>query len=138
MTEKLAYSVDAEVTWTKSSGILEAYLETENAKSARASEALDRTLADLQDKGITDEELRTTKTMAKARLLRSAEAKASRLRTVGLYEVLGLGHGHLTGISEALDEVTLEDMNAFIREALSPDRILRVTVGPKPAGQTTR
>jgi len=111
---------------------------TENAKSARASEALDRTLADLQDKGITDEELRTTKTMAKARLLRSAEAKASRLRTVGLYEVLGLGHGHLTGISEALDKVTLEDMNAFIRESLSPDRILRVTVGPKPAGATAR
>ena len=138
MPEKLAYSVDAEVTWTKSSGILEAYLETENAKSARASEALDRTLADLQDKGITDEELRTTKTMAKARLLRSAETKASRLRIVGLYEVLGLGHGHLTGISEALDKVTLEDMNSFIREALSPDRILRVTVGPKPAGATAR
>ena len=135
IAEKLAYNVDAHVTWTKSSGILEAYLQTENAKSARASEALDRTLADLQDKGITDEELRTTKTMAKARLLRSAEAKASRLRTVGLYEVLGLGHGHLTGISEALDKVTLEDMNAFIREALSPDRILRVTVGPARPGR---
>jgi len=138
MAEKLAYNVDAHVTWTKSSGILEAYLETENAKSARASEALERTLADLQDKGIPDEELRTTKTMAKAQLLRSAEAKASRLRTVGLYEVLGLGHDHLSGIFEAIDSVTLEDMNAYIRAALAPERSLRVTVGPSRAGQTNR
>lgn len=138
MTEKLAYSVNAELTWTKSSGILEAYLETENAKSSRASEALDRTLADLQDKGITEEELRTAKTMARASFLRSTEAKAPRLRAVGLFEVLGLGYEHLSGIFAALDAVTLEAMNAFIREALSPDRSLRVTVGPEPAGPTTR
>jgi predicted Zn-dependent peptidase len=138
MTEKLAYSVDAEVTWTKNSGILEAYLETENAKSPRASEALDRTLADLQDKGITEEELRTAKTMARARFLMSTEAKAPRLRAVGLFEVLGLGYEHLSGIFAALEAVTLEAMNAFIREALSPDRSLRVTVGPGPAGPTTR
>jgi zinc protease len=135
MTEKLAYGVDAEVTWTKSSGILEAYLETENAKGFRASEALDRTLSDLCEKGVTEEELRTTKTMAKARLLRAAEAKASRLRTIGLYEVLGLGHGHLTGISEAIDEVTLVDMNTYVRAALSPERALNVTIGPAGTGQ---
>jgi zinc protease len=138
MTEKLAYGVDAEVTWTKNSGILEAYLETENAKSPRASEALDRTLADLRDKGITEEELRTAKTMARARFLRSMEAKAPRLRAVGLFEVLGLGYEHLSGIFAAVDAVTLEAMNAFIREALSPDRSLRVTVGPEPGGRTTR
>ncbi|MBE3130932.1 MAG: insulinase family protein [Acidobacteria bacterium] len=138
MTEKLAYSVDAEVTWTKNSGILEAYMETDNAKSPRASEALDRTLADLQDKGITEEELRTAKTMARTRFLRSMEAKAPRLRAVGFFEVLGLGYEHLSGIFTALDAVTLETMNAFIREALAPDRSLRVTVGPEPAGPTIR
>ncbi len=136
MTEKLAYNVDAHVTWTKSSGILEAYLETENAKSPRASEALDRTLAGLQDKGITEEELRTTRTMAKAQLLRATEGKAPRVRILGLFEVLGLGHGHLAGLFEAIDDVTLEDMNAYIREALAPERALKVTIGPAGTGQT--
>ena len=113
-------------------------METDNAKSPRASEALDRTLADLQDKGITEEELRTAKTMARTRFLRSMEAKAPRLRAVGFFEVLGLGYEHLSGIFAALDAVTLETMNAFIREALAPDRSLRVTVGPEPAGPTIR
>lgn len=138
IAEKLAYNVDAHVTWTKSSGILEAYLETENAKSARASEALDGTLAGLQDKGITDEELRTTRTMAKAQFLRATEGKAPRMRILGLFEVLGLGHGHLAGLFEAIDDVTLEDMNAYIRAALSPERALKVTIGPARAGQTNR
>ncbi len=138
MTEKLAYNVDAELTWTKSSGILEAYLETENSKSASAGAALDRTLSDLRETGVTEEELRTAKTLAKARFLRSTEAKAPRLRAVGLFEVLGLGHEHLTAIFGALDAVTLEAMNALIREALAPDRALRVTVGPAPSGPTER
>lgn len=129
-TQKLAYNVDADLTWTKSSGILEAYLETENAKSASAGAALDRTLSDLREKGVTEDELRTTKTLAKARFLRSMEAKAPRLRALGLFEVLGLGYDHLSGIFGALDTVTLEGLNAFIREALAPERSLGVTVGP--------
>jgi predicted Zn-dependent peptidase len=135
MAEKLAYNVDARVTWTKSSGILEAYLETENAKSARASEALDGVLAGLQDKGIAEEELRTTRTMAKAQFLRSTEGKAPRMQILGLFEVLGLGYGHLEGLFEAIDAVTLEDMNAYIRAALAPERALKLTIGPAGTGQ---
>jgi len=136
MSDKLAYNIDAHVTWTKSSGILEAYLETENAKSARASEALDGVLAGLQDKGITDEELRTTRTMAKAQFLRATEGKAPRMRILGLFEVLGLGYGHLEGLFEAIDGVTLEDMNAYMRAALAPERALKVIIGPAGTGQT--
>ena len=138
IAEKLAYNVDAHVTWTKSSGILEAYLETENAKSVRASEALDGTLAGLQDKGITDEELRTTKTMAKAQFLRATEGKTPRMRILGLFEVLGLGHGFHAGFFEAIDDITLEDMNAYIRAVLAAEKALKVTIGPARASQTTR
>jgi len=136
VAEKLAYNVDAHVTWTKSSGILEAFLETENRKSARASEALDAVLAGLQEMGITDEELRTTRTMAKAQFLRATEAKAPRMRALGLFEVLGLGYGHLERLFEVLDAVTLEDMNAYIRAVLAPEKALKVTIGPAGATQT--
>jgi len=134
--EKLAYNVDARVTWTRSSGILEAFLETENAKSTRAAAALDRALALLRDPGITDEELRTTRTMAKSQFLRRTEGKAPRMQVLGLFEVLGLGYGHLEGIFEAIDAVTLEDMNAYIRAALAPEKALKVTIGPGATTQT--
>jgi predicted Zn-dependent peptidase len=133
-TDKLAYNVDARLTWTRSAGILEAYLETENSKAAQATEALDRTLAGLWENGVTEEELETTKTLAKATFLRSAETKSGRIRLLGLFEVLGLGFDHLEGIFKTIDAVTLEAINAFIRDALSPDRALRVTVGPVAAG----
>ncbi len=136
MAERLAYNVDTHVTWTRSSGILEAFLETENAKSARASEALDGALVDLLDKGITDEELRTTRTMAKAQFLRATEAKAPRMRILGLFEVLGLGYGYLESFFEVIDAVTLEDMNAYIRAALAPEKALKVTIGPAATTQT--
>ena len=136
MAEKLAYNVDAHVTWTKSSGILVAYLETENSKSVRASDALDGVLAVLQDKGITDEELRTTRTMAKAQFLRATEGKSPRMRILGLFEVLGLGYGHLEGLFNAIDEITLEGLNAYMRTALAPERALKVIIGPARIDQT--
>jgi zinc protease len=132
--EKLAYNVDARVNWTRTAGILEAYLETEAAKSGRASDALDRVLSDLCLDGVTPEELETTKTMAKAGFLRSVETKSDRARRLGAFEVLGLGYEHLTGIFGAIDAVDAQALNEYIRAALPAERAVRVTVGPAEAG----
>ena len=129
-TDKLAYNVNAHLTWTRSAGILEAYLETENAKAARAAEALDRSLAELWESGVTPEELETAKTLSKAVFLRSTEAKTERAKLLGLFEVLGLGYDHLSGIFGTIDAVTLDGLNAFIRESLPPERALKIAVGP--------
>jgi zinc protease len=134
-TDKLAYNIDARLTWTRSAGILEAYMETENAKAAQADAALERALADLWEKGVTEGELETTKTMAKASFLRLVEAKSDRARILGLFEVFGLGYGYLSGIFGAIDAVTIGAMNTFIREALASDRALRVTIGPAADGR---
>ncbi|MGZ5488629.1 MAG: M16 family metallopeptidase [Candidatus Aminicenantales bacterium] len=131
--ERLAYSVDADLTWMKSGGLLIAYLETGRARGAEAAAALDRTLESLREKGVTAEELEATRTMARARFLRGTEAKSPRLRTLGLSETLGLGAGSAAALLEAFNAVKIEEMNAFIREVLDPARALRVTVGPAPA-----
>jgi zinc protease len=136
--ERLAYNVDANLVWTRSAGILTAYLETSAAKSGAAGEALDRTLADLREKGVTEEEFATARTMSKARFLRTAESKASRLRTLGLFEVLGLGPEYFSGFFGAIDAVKRDDLNAFLSDALAPDRALRVTVGPGSAAPAER
>ncbi len=129
-TGKLAYNVNARTVWTRTSGVLEAYLETENAKAEIASAALDEALEALHREGLSQEEFESAKTTAGTSFLRSIEAKPSRTRAAGMFEVLGLGHAYLAAVLERIDSVTLEEMNAFIRETAAPAGALRVRVGP--------
>jgi zinc protease len=127
---RLAYNVNSRLTWTRNSGILEAYLETEKAKAEGASAALDGVLRELWEKGIGAEEFEATKAMAKAVFLRQAETKAGRSRLLGQFELLGLGFNYVSGIFEAIDAVTLEGLNAYIRAVLDPGKSLKIRIGP--------
>jgi len=139
LDERLAYGVDAELTWTKSAGVLITRLETGRDKKARAVEALDRTLAGLCENGLTGEEIEATRTMAWARFLRDTEAKSPRLRLLGVLASLGLGPESVPDLLGAIRAVTREDLNAYARAVLDPARALRVTVGPaSPAGPEAR
>ena len=129
--ERLAYTVDSRLTWTRGAGILEVFLEAANDKSARAAAALDRELDKLRADGLTAAELQATKAMARGRYLRSIESKADRARLLAGFEVLGLGFGHFSGLGPAIDAVTLEELNAYVRAVLSPERAIRVNVGPE-------
>jgi zinc protease len=131
---RLAYNVDSRLTWTRNAGILEAYLETDNAKAEGAAAALDDVLEGLWEKGVEAGEFEATKTMAKASFLRAAETKAERARILGELELLGLGYGHVSGFFEAVDTVTLEGLNNYIRAVLDPGRALKITVGPEGRG----
>jgi len=134
--KRLAYGVDADLTWMKSAGVLIAYIETGRAKSPEAGAALDRVLSALRDDGVTEEELAATRTMARARFLRATEAKSPRLRTLGLFEVLGHGPEGAIGILEEIEAVTSASLNEYIKDALAPERALRLTVGPAGAGRS--
>ncbi|MCK7480447.1 MAG: insulinase family protein [Candidatus Moduliflexus flocculans] len=127
---RLAYNVGAHLTWTRGAGILEVFLETENAKSTRASEALDREIGGLQAGGIAADELEASKAMAKSGLLRSVEAKSGRARLLSAFEVLGLGFDHLPRLFAEIDAVGIDDLNAYLRTVLSPERAVGITVGP--------
>ena len=81
---------------------------------------------------MTEEELAATRTMARARFLRAVEEKAPRLRALGLFEVLGIGPD--ADFMGAIGAVTTDVFNAYIREALAPERALRVKVGPSASG----
>jgi zinc protease len=131
---KLAYGVDADLTWTRSAGVLIVRLETDRTKEGDAGDALDETLEVLREAGVADEEWAATRTMARARFLRNVEEKSPRLRLIGLHEVLGLGPDQTAGFPEAIAAVTADVFNSYVREVLAPERALRVTVGPGTAG----
>jgi len=132
--ERLAYNVGARLSWMRGAGILEAFLETGSSKAGRAVGKLDGTLRELWDKGVSADELEAAKTMAKADFLRSAETKVERTRLFGRFEVIGLGFEHISGFFGAVDAVTAEDLNSYIRTVLDPGKALKITVGPGRTG----
>ncbi|HOW85399.1 MAG TPA: pitrilysin family protein [Candidatus Aminicenantes bacterium] len=131
--ERLAYGVDAELTWMRSGGVLIARLETGRDKGARAAEALDRTLAGLREAGLADEEFEAAKAVTRVCFLRDTEAKTPRLRRLALFGALGLGPEAAADLLEAVRTTTREEFQAFVRQALDPAKALRISVGPARA-----
>ena len=130
MEKKLAYNINARLTSMKKAGVLELYLETEAEKTDTALEALKNVAQTLYDEGMAADELDMTRTFAKADFLRRNENKEIRTRTLASWLALGLDLDFLDGFFTALDAVTVEDMNAFIRDYLKPDSAVSLIIGP--------
>jgi len=128
---KLAYNVNAMAEAFRAGGLFSAYLETDAAKREEARKALTEALRIVWESGVTEDELATAKAFARTDFLRANETKSRRATTLGLLESLGLGAEHFPRILGDLAALTLEDMNAFIRETLAPDRSWFALVGPK-------
>ncbi len=129
--EKLAYSVNAQALLMKKGGLLEAYLETDAKKRESAREALWKTVTSLYEQGITEDELAMTKANAKGDFLRENETKEGRIGNMIAFEGLGLGYDFLNRFIDELDAVKLDQVNAFIKEYLKPEKAILVFVGKK-------
>jgi zinc protease len=129
--EKLAYNVNCRVTQMQEGGILETYLETDNRKRDLALEALKNALAGLVEKGATAEELRAAKSIAKANFLRDNELKAMRADTLASFEAMGLGIDYFTQLLSLVDALSLEEVNASLKDILDPEKAFELVIGPK-------
>lgn len=129
--EKLAYNVNAQATLMKDGGILEAYLETDKEKKEVALDALKKVLSSLFEKGITEEELEVTKNNGKAYFLRNNETKGIRAGNLVSFEALGLGYEFLNGFFLEIDAIGLDEINAYIKDILNPEKGVEVVIGPK-------
>ncbi len=129
--EKLAYNVNCVATQMRDAGVLEAYLETDKEKKERALESLKRVLDELYETGISEEELKVTKINLKSAFLRNNETKGARASTLASFQALGLGFEFFNGFFQEIDSVSLEDMNAYIKDILNPEKGLQIIVGPK-------
>ena len=128
---RLAYNVNAQATVFKEGGILEAYLETDQTKTASAREALMKTLGGLYENGVSTEVLKETMTFVRSNFLRSNETKDKRAATLCGFEALGLGYDYFGNFFGELDSITLDDFNAYLKEVLDPKKSVLVIVGPK-------
>ena len=129
--QKLAYNVAASALQMKSGGLFEAYLETDPSNKARAKEAMAAALAEVRDKGLSEEELATAKAGLKSLFLRGNETKISRASTLASFQALGLGSDFFEAFAAEVDAVTLDEINAHARNTLDPAKAHWVLVGPK-------
>ena len=129
--QKLAYNIDCRVTEMKEGGLLEAYLETDQAKVTTALASLKEILNKLFEDGLTEEELNTAKIQSKASFLRNIETKENRTLNLAAFEALGLGCNFLNNFLEELAKISLDDVNSYLREVLNPNHAVEVIIGPK-------
>jgi len=127
--ERLAYNVNSKATQLKEAGILEVYLETDNAKKDIAVDALKKILRNLYENGISEEELNSTKTFSQASFLRNNERKENRSHSLISFEALGLGFNFLNSLFTEIDAVSLEEMNDYIRYVLNPEKGVEIVIG---------
>jgi len=129
--EKLAYLVNSRANQLRDGGFMEAYLETENSKKDVAMDALNKVLLDLYERGISEEELKITKTNSKANFLRNNETKDIRSITMAYYEALGMRYDFINNYFSEIDRTSLDEFNAYIKDILNPEKGISITVGPK-------
>jgi predicted Zn-dependent peptidase len=67
----------------------------------------------------------------KTQFLRGNERKDARAATLGTLEMLGLGAAFFEAFPADLGGVTLEEINAYIKNILAPARASWVRIGPK-------
>ncbi|MFC2158401.1 M16 family metallopeptidase [Acidobacteriota bacterium] len=129
--DKLAYTVNANLTQMRHEGMLELFLQTESQKQKPARLALNGIITEMASQGMSEEELEMTKTFTKASFLRNNERKDIRTRTIARILALGLDIEFLNSIMNQIDQVTLEEMNAFIQKILDPRNAVELTIGPE-------
>lgn len=128
--KKLAYIVNSRAFMLREGGMLEAYLETDQSKKETATEELKKTIEDLYQNGISNEELSIAKIHSKGMALRENETKDDKTYNLAIMEASGLGYDFLNRLLTEIEATTLEEFNSFIRDVLNPEKAVSITVGP--------
>ena len=104
-------------------------MKTDISKKEEALQALKDLIIDLYKNGITPEDLAVTKVRSRADFLRDNETKERRSQWLAYFEALGVGFDYLETFFSQVDQVTLEDLNTYLKQVLNPDQLLEVVIG---------
>ncbi|MBN1213451.1 MAG: insulinase family protein [candidate division Zixibacteria bacterium] len=129
--EKLAYAVYSQYDINKYDAVFRAAIGTDTAKVKQALTSLNREWNRLIEEGLSGEELATAKVNMKNGLIYRIDTKANRANNMAYYEYIGYGYRFVLDLIEKADGVTLEEVNKFIKDNLTPDREYISIVGKK-------
>lgn len=127
----LAYHVEAKLTPMKDAGILTIFLKTDNSKKELACRELNTIVTKLFQGGISARDLETAKLRSRTHFLKINETKENRTYYLGFFELLGPGYKLVEDFDREIGQVTVEEINAYIKEVLPPGRGVKILIGPK-------
>ncbi|MGD2085973.1 MAG: pitrilysin family protein [Candidatus Aminicenantes bacterium] len=127
--KELAYSLNTRFMQMEAAGLLTISLKTDISKKEEAHQALKDLILDLYKNGITPEDLAITKVRSRADFLRDNETKERRAHWLAYFEALGVGFNYLEAFFSHLDQVTLEELNTYLKKVLNPHQLLEVVIG---------
>lgn len=133
--DKIAYSIGSKSRMFVGGGILDAYIETDKDRREEAWSSFNKILDSLYNNGIKESELNITRAYAKTSFLKSNETKENRSHRIAFFTAFGLGEKFIQQIFDEMDKVTVEEMNNFIQEVLSPHKRLEIEIGPPKTGE---
>jgi predicted Zn-dependent peptidase len=126
----LAYTVDAYSVQMKDSGLLSMYLKTDRKKREKAIKEIKKIIENLYKNGVNKEELNIAKIYSKADFLRENETKEIRALNLVKFEAMGLGFEFYDRFFSALESITLERFNQYIKKVLFSNNLIQVLIGP--------
>ena len=129
--EKLAYNVSSRLSLYKEGGLFEVYLETDKKKLDSAREALQGILDNLIEEGVSEKVHAANLSYYKGSFLRQIETKRDRTFSLLFCEAMGLGYSFLDRSFQEVEKTKLEEMNAFIKDVLSPNKRIEIIIGSK-------
>lgn len=112
----LAYSAYARVSVTKSSSYMTGYLQTKIESMEEAKQTVQEVVAKFVKKGVTKEELEQTKKFLTGSEPLRVETMSQRLSRTFMEYYSGYELGHSEKELEKIKNITLKDLNTFIKE----------------------
>ncbi|MFZ5980392.1 MAG: M16 family metallopeptidase [Candidatus Zixiibacteriota bacterium] len=129
--EKLAYAVYTQYILDRYGAFFRAAIGTDTSKVTQALASLDREWKKMVDQGLTAEELTDAKVNMKNNLIFSIDRKSNRANNMAYYEYIGYDYRYVLDLLKMADDVTLVDLNAFIKEKFTDNRRFISIVGKK-------
>jgi zinc protease len=129
--EKLAYAVYTQWIPSNYSSVFRAAIGTDTTKITQALASLNREWSKLLDSGITPLELSDAKVNLKNNLIYGIDRKIGRASNMAFYEYIGYSYRYILDQIALADQITLDDVNAFVKSRLTPDRQYLAIVGKK-------
>jgi predicted Zn-dependent peptidase len=129
--EKLAYAVYTQYITDKFGAAFRAAIGTDTSKVKTALNSLNREWDMMVNDGVTAEELRDAKINMKNNLIYRIDRKSNRANYMAYYEHLGYGYRFVLDLIEKADNITLDELNQFVKNRFSADRKFVSIVGKK-------
>ena len=120
--EKLAYTIYTQYATDKYGALFRAGIGTDTLKVQTALTSLNREWDKLISSGVTESELTDARINMKNNLIYSIDRKSNRANNMAYYHWVGYNYRFVFDLIEMADQVTLVEMNAFIKYRLTDER----------------